>query len=270
MPGSFCFAFQNRNENVTEIATPDDLIGKEVEGFTIVGVYSTEVDREKAEERVLNSSNTREWSTGLNNSIASYCFVKTGYLENQCAEDGTEFETDTVMVKSSGSVSEDKALLKELRLGKDGYYSIGVTLYTPASGLAEQAEDIQGTALIVGSLGTVLFGVVSVLFTLFYLNVNFDSRRREIGILIAMGAKKSDIAAIFLSETMTTMIVAEFLIALLVIVIAAAVANAVYEVAIFTVSLGVLVFFLSFALGRHCLPPSSPSGASWASSQWRF
>lgn len=245
------------NENVMEIATPDDLIGKEVDGFTIVGVYSTEVDKEKTEERLLNSSNTREWFTGLNNSIAGYCFVKTGYLEKQCEDDGSEFEIDTVMVKSSGSKSEDKALLRELRAEKYGYYIIDVTLYTPASGLAKQVEDIQGTVLIVGSLGAVLFGVVSVLFTLFYLNVNFDSRRREIGILRAMGAKKGDITAICLSEIMT-MTVAEFLISLLVIAIVAAVANAVYEIAIFTVSWGVLVLFSAFCIGTTLLASIVP------------
>lgn len=207
-----------------EIVTPDDLIGKTLGEFTIVGVYSTEIELDLIRKLYLYENNydlkyLNNLRSGLRGSMIDYCFVKKGFFIDHISD----YEIYSVMLKLSGNYNKDIKLLNELYCD-DGNILQDVYVKTMYSRVVSLALGYNYIIVPAGIICSVIFGVISVLLIMFFLNVSFDSKQRAFGILRALGAKKKDIAAIGIMEILIITAI-DFIVSVIAITVICAVLN---------------------------------------------
>lgn len=96
-----------------EIKTYEDMLGKNLGEFTVVGVYFTEESCDYNNPLPSNDEN-RLPNYYINNHLAKWndsvdLWIKTAFLSKEWMDDG-----DAVLYKLSGKFSEDKGLIKDL------------------------------------------------------------------------------------------------------------------------------------------------------------
>ena len=145
--------------------------------------------------------------------IMSYAFVCDGYYAKNFPF-STSYE---VLYKLSGNISKDKKLIDKISYSYyveclpeeslDTYsrfdYSISATYRTRYSGFADETEFLRDeTFLTIATVVSVCFAIFGALLLMSFLSVNMDARKREFGILRALGARVWDIVKICLTESL--------------------------------------------------------------------
>lgn len=214
---------------VCEIQSPDDLIGKTIEGLTICGIYETEENKEWFKEnydKPCTDSHIEDFDPELGNyhiqdsyilnwmkgeHSMQYAFVKKGFT---LKDDSIPFYSN-ILYKLSGSIAKDKKMIREMTYTEEYTYSgtnsvtyqtvyYSASVRTRYSGFGETTavsimrNDTFLTVALWVSLG---FAVFSGLLLMNFLLVGLDARKQEIGILRAMGASRMDAARICLTES---------------------------------------------------------------------
>lgn len=199
------FGYLEADGTVTSIQTPDDLIGKKLGELTVCGVYSTEIDKAYFEEHDIDRDpeyDTIEMKAAINSAreaIISYAFVKEGFLEAKTGDT----VVSRVLLRGSGDLKKDQRLIDALeKMGNGSVGSNYVQLETGVSGTILLATSLLDLLQLPGLIAAAVFCVFAALLQMNFLSVSLDWKKREFGILRALGAKKKDIIAICLTESL--------------------------------------------------------------------
>lgn len=253
------------------IEKPDDLIGLQIEGLTICGIYETEEDQAEVQEEFdidsksdmeitetsmksqFFDSYTLAWFDGEH--IMTYGFVHEDYISG----------SSMLLYKLSGKKSQDKKIFREMTYSettveeKDSYTSTETTNWsiqidTAYSGYGEATEflyeeSIQAFFVVVA----VIFLVFSLLILTNFLTANLKYREREIGILRSMGAGKSAIFKVTLSESFAVALM-NFALSLLGVGIACIVVNTMYNFWVYGIGwmTALVLFAVCFGMSALC------------------
>lgn len=220
------FGFVDEDGSTHKIDCPDDLIGRSLDGeFSICGIYSTYEDREWLKKYDYNEYNyeyvTNDYiSRWLNGEhIMSYAFVCDGYNDNVAPEfsDKEWNPIYGVLYKLSGSISKDKKLIKKIsytyyeewlpeqNLGTYTRvdYFISARFNTSYTGFSEATKFLRSEIFLTfAMIVSICFAVFSALLLLGFLFVNIEERKRELGIIRALGGRAIDVAKICMTESL--------------------------------------------------------------------
>jgi hypothetical protein len=242
------YGYKAADGTVTQIHTPDDLIGKTVGDMTICGVYSTEMDlaeyaRYDKDDFSWHNWNSDYYRSGLfyNVGMLGYSFVCKGFAEYPEPMPDTSFRPiSAVVVKASGNINKDRALFKALTYRTDNdvvfegynpcFYSAKVS--TPFYGLVLSASSFKDNMVFIAMIGVIVFSVFSALLMMNFLTVSLDLRKKEIGILRALGARRKDVTVICLIESLLIAAI-DFVISLAAVGIISLALNKKYYIAMF-------------------------------------
>jgi hypothetical protein len=235
-----------------EIDKPDDLIGKSLDGLTIVGVYSTAEDTEDLKQITRGAYGERKFSYYIDGyHIANFAFVYNGYQSNSSTYNNSSIYN--IYYKLSGDISIDKSLIGKMtykvpydnsKLKMNTYSACIRSLYSGFNNAAQNylAEEVIWVAYVVVGI----FTLMSLLLTVNFLLVGHEERKREFG---ELGVKTSDIVAICLSEGLIIAFI-EFVVSLIAVGIISAILNSYFFIPVFF--MGVIpilsVFLLSFGV----------------------
>lgn len=190
------FGYRSADGVTSKISRPDDIIGKNIGRFTVCGVYSTEIDRNyfvKNKETVDTGFNDmRQYFYSAKNSVITYGYVCSGALPNA--------EPVQYIIKYENDTPEIKKMLKEMTFTDDenDYGAEIATLYSSAMPGEKFIEDVVNIALA----ASLVFMVLSVILFMSFLSTSIERRKKEFGILRALGARKRDVVNICLFESM--------------------------------------------------------------------
>lgn len=190
------YGYLEEDGGVTAIETPDDLIGKTLGGLTVCGVYSTDEDRTMFEDLYdMRLSGSEEdiaatLSDACRETIISYGFVKEGFFSQSGADYIWE---DGYLVRLTGQIGTDKALLDALNTD----YKFILSPFSMSVGFVDLFRRYLMVPFIVAAA---VFLVFSALLMMNFLTLSIEFRRRELGILRALGARQRDIMGICLTE----------------------------------------------------------------------
>ncbi len=259
------YGYRTDGGEIVKITKPDDMIGRTMDGFTVCGVYSTEVDRELFKQldkdyygmtrkeielfksgigvgyHLDNRMNT--YKNGLKYSLVNKIFVAEGFIEKFYEEYIVNREYDendlSIFIRLSGDYEKDYALLKKieyvnLRGYKEYCYNSFVSGFSRSPIDFWKHFDNQFTLIPSG-----VAGALAVLITLNFLLVSVDMRNRELKILRSLGAGKNCVRFICLVEGFILSLV-NFVLSVAGIFIACAVMNAIYYAQVFTVNIAMV------------------------------
>lgn len=245
----------------SEIRTPDDMIGKTINGFRVCGVYSTEIncdllraydhDNYGMTERDVALGNQYEleepahsYFNGARDSIVSCFFVKAGFTEYH--EGRKDAPVGRCIVKLSGDFNKDYKLLSDLDSND------GNTLFTPNSLVTFLVSAatiwMHPVTQKIISVATVILAVFSVLLMLNCLLASIEHRKRELGVLRAIGAGAKDLIKICLIESVISSGIG-FTIGTVGAIILCYLANVYYFVNIFSLNIAAVVFMFLLSVG---------------------
>lgn len=234
------FGFKDNDGSVLEINSPDDLIGKKIGVFNIVGVYHTDQSRD-----LLTPYDKEEYDTKIDNyansilntstqTIISYGFVCENYFEE---------EPSFYILNLSGNVKQDYAFINDL----SGDNSVKVL--TPYSDLLGTVEFFTDFMIVPFMVASALFAVFSALLLVNFLTVSIDSKKKDIGILRALGATKFNIMTICFCESgfVATL---DFILSIVGVLVINTLLNSYFKLIVFNVSLLSIIsmFLLCFGI----------------------
>lgn len=240
----------------SEIKTPDDMIGKTISGFKVCGIYSTEIDGDflKAYDQDNYGMTEREIALGksyeleepahsyfVSDSIISYTFFKEGFTKAN--KENVSDIGGFYIVKLSGDFNKDYKLLSAL------YDKNGNTMFIPESFVTVLVSSptlwSNPDTLRYTTTAIIILAVFSVLMILNSLLTSIDHRKRELGVLRALGAGAKDLIKICLAESMISAGLS-FILGTVGAIVLCHLANAYYYVSIF--SCGFVAMLLMFLL----------------------
>ncbi len=270
------FGYMNKcgNQKIHKINGPDDLIGRELGGLTICGVYETDNDRNWFKENYdfdnehvydedrysddiyINDIDDYIYPWMKGEHTLTYGFVCRGFRADRA---GDNFAYSRVLYKLSGDIETDKSILKELEceekrvvrldnVNGTEYTTIvhSVNIRTGMSGFVAKVSFVNDPFIINVAINvSVGFAIFSVLFMMYYLMVGMNARKKEIGILRTLGVKKADVGLICLVESMFLSLI-NFIITLITMGMICFTVNLSLNMTLFIV--GVVPFFTLFAL----------------------
>lgn len=215
------FGYRNgKNGAVQQIGSAEDLIGKTIYGRTIVGVYSTEESLAwlKQYDKDFDGVYLDNYSDNAYIDVDGYFYdwsrgdhmIKTALIGSEGLE---TTEISKVLYRLTGSAGNDKKLIESIFYHDNTvektetmtyYYSRdnSVLVSSAYSGFTAAAwmftdEMFLTPALIIG----IVVAIFSALLLMNFLLVTTEARKREIGILRALGASKMDTINICLAES---------------------------------------------------------------------
>lgn len=276
------FGFVDGNGVTHAIAGPDDLIGRIIAGkFTICGVYSTYEDKEwlkqydynEQQYEYITNDYISRWLNGEH--IMSYAFVCDGFSEEFAPELSDEMGKATfgVLYQLSGSVAKDKKLidkisysyrvelLPEENLGAymQTDYFISAKLLTGYTGYAEAMAFFRDeTFITIASIVSICFAVFSVLLLTSFLSSNMQERKRELGILRALGARSTDVVKICITESFVIACV-DFVLSLILTGIICLALNIAYSFWLFGIGIIPLLVLILICFGVAALATVIPA-----------
>lgn len=266
------FGYRDEEGNAVPINTPDDLIGKKIGSYTIVGVYGTEEDRAAMKERYDYDYATPNWGDPKFRRTISFAsgfhsmgavFVSKGFSAAFWGEE-EEAPVSQYLVKLSG---DDKKFLRGENMtyigpSDDGYidelhYSVG--LYSRYAGNVEDAAYLftDETFLTVMWWIGGIFAAVSALLLMNYLSVTIELRKRELGILRALGGRKADVVLICLFESLL-IAAAIFVLSLIATFVWCVLVNGYYGIPLFIVGPVPVLFLALLCFGVAALATILP------------
>ncbi len=256
------YGYRTDGGEIIKITKPDDMIGRTMDGYTVCGVYSTEVDRELFKQldedyygmtrkeidefksgigvwyHLDNRMNT--YKNGLKYSLVNKIFVAEGFIEKFYEEfiDYREYDENNLSVffRLSGDYEKDYAFLKKieyvnLRGYKEYCYNSFVSYFS--------RYPINFWEYLDTHYALIPSCALAVLVTLNFLLVSVDMRNRELKILRSLGAGKNCVRFICLVEGLILSLV-NFVLSVAGIFIACAVMNAIYYAQVFTVNIAMV------------------------------
>lgn len=195
-----------RGEKI-EIKTPDDLIGLRLGKYTICGVYTSDVDIDymEAHRAEYNRAERYSYLERLGASVGWYSVADYAIIYKDDADMMASRSKTEVLMKLDGNVSEIQRLIKRLS-GKSYIEELEEErprrAYVSSPIVAFMIDEtllmaICGVALLaVGPLA--VFGM---LLFMTFLSVSIERRKRELGIMRAIGASTRDVVGICLAES---------------------------------------------------------------------
>lgn len=231
------WGFLDEEEVTHQISTPDDLIGLNVKGRKIVGVYQTETSREEALKYYGEKSNSGaekdDEYKGLRNSPGLFSFIF----------DNSDSRAGHVLMKYDGNINETLEMFDKLNAADDEKES-DVVLLSANHHLMAPIRVIITYAVPIMQIAAIVLTVFSILLTINFLLVNLDSRKKQIGILRAMGARRGDIVGICLAESGCIAAI-EFVLSLILTAIVCAIINGAVSLVVMSMSfVGILLLLL--------------------------
>ena len=267
------YGYRTDGGEIIKITKPDDMIGRTMDGYTVCGVYSTEVDRELFKQldedyygmtrkeidefksgigvwyHLDNRMNT--YKNGLKYSLVNKIFVAEGFIEKFYEEfiDYREYDENNLSIffRLSGDYEKDYELLKKIE-------SCNVYVPSMVEGFPGKWYTYDGYNSFVSYFSRYPINfweyldthyalipscALAVLVTLNFLLVSVDMRNRELKILRSLGAGKNCVRFICLVEGLILSLV-NFVLSVAGIFIACAVMNAIYYAQVFTVNIGLV------------------------------
>ena len=259
------FGYRDGQEGaVQQIDSAEDLIGKTIYGRTIVGVYSTEESLAwlKQYDKDFDGVYLDNYSDNAYIDVDGYFYdwsrgdhmIKTALIGSE----GLEMtEISKVLYRLTGNAGNDKKLIESIFYHDNTvektetmtyYYSRdnSVQVSSAYSGFTAAAwmftdELFMMPALIIG----IVVAIFSALLLMNFLLVTTEARKREIGILRALGAGKMDTINICLAES-AIIGIADFVLSLIAGSIACLIINRIFRFYLF--SIGILPAFYLFLL----------------------
>lgn len=241
------YGFVDKDEVNHEITTPDDLIGLEFSYGSnvrkIVGVYETEVDREalvtkyhgKKANELMDDEEYYALYYSIDYSIGCFTFV---FDESE--------DYAYCLMKYDNNLNETLALLEDMNKVKEKN-SEDVEIRSVNYNQMQPLVDIVMYAVPVMRIVTVVLILFSIGLTINFLLANLDKRKKQIGVLRAMGARQSDIVKICLAESGCIAAI-EFMLSLVFTLIVCKIINAKIALSVMAMSFigGVLLFLMVF------------------------
>lgn len=240
------------------IKTPDDLIGKTLDGLTICGIYSTmeSLNTLQQFDKVLDG-NDRFMQFYLEGThIINFAFVCKSYTAKKFGL-GNYNDISGVLYKLSGNQIKDKDLFRTLTYNeykishyyqkefKEQYF-YSAKINSEYSGFAAAAQDyLPEEVVYIILLISIMLAIFSVLLFINFLLVGIDCRKKEMGILRAIGARSIDTVIICLVESAIVAII-DFILSLVGVLILCLLINKFFYISLFFV--GPLQIFVLFAL----------------------
>ena len=240
------FGYVNGEDGtVTRIEKPDDLIGKKLGSMTICGVFSTETNKayfepdEGGEKSDYDESYDSNYFNGAMNSVFSYGFVRKGFCQYKGNNDIIR-----VLLKLSGNTAKDKDMLDKLSY-EDGGLEYKVRLYSPFFYFMYNATMFRTYMFLPCMIVAAVFSVFAALLMMNFLNVSLDFKKKDIGILRALGARRKDVIVICLIESMLIALI-DLVLSIVAVVIMSVIFNKIYFVSL--LNFGFTQFALMFLL----------------------
>ena len=239
---------------VIPIKTPDDLIGLSLGKYKITGVYSTEQDLDFYKTMHSVYEGQEEYIDMLSNG-AMASTIAYGFIWDDPSV--THNRITSVLIRLSGDFSKDSALFHDLsyKIGDTTYAS--VALSSVYSGFISAASIFFGEIFIgTATFFVILFSIFAVLLTMNFLSVSIDFKKKELGILRALGARTSDMLKICLAESLLIAGI-ELVISIIAVFVVCAVVNNIL-VSIFYVGFVPILGLMLLALGMSALATTLP------------
>lgn len=243
------FGYREQDGSVTKIKTPDDLIGKRLGDYVICGVYSTEFDRTYFQQFDRVTLASLEKSDPYHYNLL-YSLLRTKMVatitDAFCKNRYTSLDKPySVVIKLSGNIENDLKLFEDLNYkteeGKLRSVQIGSVYWR----FMRVAHFFQDYLVVPFRVIAILSAGFSALLMMNFLTVSLDFRKREIGILRALGASKKDIMGICLSESLIIASV-DSILSVLTVAILCGILNTIFLMPVFR--FGVLSACFMFAL----------------------
>ena len=190
------FGYVDAGGNVYSIETPDDMIGRYLGDFVIVGVYSTSEDDILRSE--IESSDDISYTAFVNSThMYDACFVTSDSLLKS-------YNNQTVFIRMDEKISSIKELIKTLSYSEDYVEELygksydttlnaSVEMYSSYERFTDDLLTILSDVKLYLPYLSLIFAVVSVLLLISYQIAEFGSKMHNYGILISMGASRLDI-----------------------------------------------------------------------------
>ncbi len=179
----------------------NDLIGKEI----IVNYYKYKVDTRLSIDKVDEKITKKYKLAGIFNSNENYTKVGIIVSDNNFISLCEEAESiDSIHVVFSKNEKDNYKLITDLsKIGYKHHTSYSEHIYS----LKQMSIDMKPMLLIVASV----FGVFAAVMVLTFISMSINLKRKEIGILRAIGSRGIDIAKIFITESIIIGLIAAIL-----------------------------------------------------------
>lgn len=235
----------------SSINSPDDMIGKQLGSYTVCGVYETELDREyfvkNKKDADAGPNEVRQNYYSAINSVLNYGYVCKGAFANT--------EPVQYLIKYEGDTSSIKAMLKEMTYS-EGEKDYGAEIQT-FYGVFLPAENFYEDIVKIAFAVSLVLMVFSVLLFMSFLSASIERRKRELGILRALGARKLDVVNICLIESMIVALI-NFALSLPGVYIVCAVLNVNFLLSVFNVGVLQIMVLLMICFGVAALATILP------------
>lgn len=242
---------ESEDYDIINIKTPDDIIGKQLGYYTVVGVYSTEHNIADYNISYDYSDYADALINGTAKSILTYGF---SYKDPAV---GKRYDQTELLVKLSGDYDKDTAMLDDLtyKIAPNVYTSVYLT--TASIGFVNEVSFLyHPTTITVLFALMAVFAVFAAILTMNFLSASIDFRRKEYGILRALGARKSDLYKICLSESLFLAVI-QFIIAIIGLVVLCAILNGLY-ITIFHIGFWHILVLMLLAIGMSAISTILP------------
>lgn len=245
------FGYRSAEGVVSSIRRPDDMIGKKLGPYTVCGVYATEIDKDYYVQ------NKKYADAGSNEIMQNYyCAIHSvmnyGYVCKGAIE---EAEPEQYLIKYEGDTSKIKTMLKKMRYTEEeAEYGAEIQTFY---GIFLPAENFFEEIVTIAFVVSLFLMAFSILLFMSFLSASIERRKRELGILRALGARKRDVVNICLFESMIVALI-NFVPSLIGVYIVCGVFNAEFLVSVFNVGMLQILVLLLICFGVAALATILP------------
>ena len=262
---------------IVPIGTPEDLLGLTVNGRTIVGIFSTEESLEwlKGYDRDFNGVYLGNYTDGFYVDVDGYFYdwsrgdhmIKTALIGGEGLEQ-TQFTK--VLYRLTGNAERDRALIDSLCYedvtvddSSNMTYQFNkthtVNVTSAYSGFTDAAWMFTDDLFLVPALViSIILAVFSALLLMNFLLASTEARRREIGILRALGGGKADAVKVCLAESGMIAIL-DLVLSLVAGGIVCVILNHVYRCSLFSIGLLPALYLILLCFGAAALATVLPA-----------
>lgn len=270
----FGYCDKNGDKRVYDINSPDDLIGKDLGGLTIVGVYETDNEKNWLKEYYSDvyeeDDYINSWMQGVHSM--RYGFVCRGFQEEKIGNDGFT----RVLYRLSGDMEKDKEILKsfEHEVEREDYYeNVNAHVYetclyffevrTGVSSFADKvAVENQSFAIrlifAISVYTNIALVVISLLLRIIFLMKGVKEPSEEFESLIETGASKSDIGSICFMQSIVIAVI-DFVLSWTVLELICFALNSYARLPLFAVGILPLIGLFVLSFGSAMLAALLPS-----------
>ena len=206
------YGFRNNDNQIIQINSLDDLIGKKLDKYTITAIYETEENENFSLEHSLTNV-TNQKKIDENNAylegtyINNYAIMAKGTVADFCKENDVPYDYNIgVFFKAPKSPLELHSLLVNLSYKTETDY--GGTIYykakieSPVTSVVSNVYNQMYSVTHIGSLvSTGIFFFLDLFVLSFLVSTSFNEKKKTLSVLVSLGARRKDIASICLLET---------------------------------------------------------------------